>query len=86
MLKNKKLKTKTEKNISLLLLSNLFRLTTPMNGLNLRICHSDTLVYLLVSEKKQEQLDVKLGGFIESINSRKSNNSFSLSLRIPGKN
>jgi len=86
MLKNKRLKMKIEKNTLLLLQNSQFLLTTRMNGSNLRIYLSVTLVCLLASEKKLVLLVEKPGVFTECINSRKSNNSFSQNLKTLGKN
>lgn len=85
-LKNKRLKMKIERNTLSLLQNSQFLLTTLTNGSNLRISLSVTLVCHLASEKKQVLLEEKPGVFTESTNSKKSNNSFLLSLKTLGKN
>lgn len=69
----------------LLLLNNLFRLCTEMNGLSNLSFQSDMGVFLPALEKKPVLMEKTTGVFSESINSRKLSNLLLQSLKIRGK-
>lgn len=56
------------------------------NGLTLMSSPSATLVFQAASEKRLVLMDVTYGASSESISSKKSNSSFIVTQRLPGKN